>query len=159
MDTLQVLTWLILALAAVLAVAAVVLAVMALTRDLRNASAWKQDEPEIRRAVERTTQQRIEEKMMLNASMSDEFSPRTIFWLWLGFTSSYVVLVQRDQPAGEDEARTVLCERKSVTFRRTGKRFAELSLLDPEGGEPLQVYVCVRPREAEKLERILRRRA
>lgn len=139
-----------------LAVVLLAMAFLALRRDLGNASAWKRDEPEICRTIERTTEQRIAEKMMLNASMSDEFSPRTIFWLWLAFTRDYLVLVQRDQPEGEDEARTVLAGRKSVKFRRMSKRYAELTLSDPEGGDPLKVYLCVRPREAEKLERLLR---
>lgn len=153
MDAIQILMLL---LTGVLAVGLCYVAFMMLRRDLGNASAWKRDEPEICRTIERTTEQRIVEKMMLNASMTDEFSPRTIFWLWLAFTRDYLVLVQRDQPEGEDEARTVLAGRKGVTFRRMSKRYAELTLSDPESGDPLKVYVCVRPRDAEKLERLLR---
>lgn len=146
-------------LTAVLAVALLVLALLALTRDLRNAGAWKRDEPVVCRAIEQTTGQRIGQKLLVNASLTEEFSPRTVFWLWLGFTRDYLVLVQRDQPVGEGEARTVLAERKNVSARRLSKRFLEITLSGSEDGEPLIVHVCVRPRDTAMLERMLKIRS
>lgn len=135
---------------------AFLLAFAALRRDLGNAAAWKKSEPEVCRAIQTVTGQAVEHRMMLNASMTDDFSPRSVFWLFLAFTRDYVILVQRDwEDDGGDTAPQRLAARKDASLRRTGKRFAELTLRDSEGGEPLTVWLCVPRRRFEELSRFV----
>lgn len=135
---------------------ALFLAFAALCRDLGNGRAWKRAEPDVCRAIREVTGQAVEHRMMLNASMSNDFSPRTVFWLFLAFTRDYVVLVQRDwEDDGGQTAPQRLAARRDATLRREGSRFAELTLRDPEGGEPLTVWLCVSGRRYDELSRLV----
>lgn len=128
----------------------------ALSRDLRNGRAWKRAEPEVLRAIREVTGQPVEHRMMLNASLTNDFSPRTIFWLWLGFTRDHIVAVQRDwEDDGSDTAPQWLVLRREATLRREGKRFAKLTLRDIEGGKTLTLWLCVPPRRFEELSRLV----
>lgn len=128
----------------------------ALRRDLHNGRRWKQAEPEVCRAVEQVTGQPVRHQMMLNASMTEEFSPRTVFWLWLAVTNDYIVLVQRDwEDDGSDSAPQRLGRRREATLRRAGKRFAELTIRDDGGGEALTVWLCPTRRQYEELSRLV----
>ncbi|WP_418992924.1 hypothetical protein [Alistipes sp.] len=133
---------------------ALVAALLALRRDLGNGRAWKRAEPAVCRAIAEVTGQAVEHRMMLNGSMSDDFSPRSVFWLFVAFTRDCIVLVQRDwEDDGGDTAPQRLGARREARLRRTGKRFAQLTLPAEEGGEPLTVWLCVAGRQFEELAR------
>lgn len=135
---------------------ALILALAALRRDLANGRTWKKAEPEVCRAIEEVTGQRVEHRMMLNASMTEDFSPRNVFWLFLAFTRDYVILVQRDwDDDGGDTAPQRLAARRDASLRREGKSYAALTIRDSEGGEPLTVRLCLPGRRFEELSRLV----
>lgn len=153
MDALQIL---ILILSCAAGVVLLILALAALRRDLANGRAWKKAEPEVCRAIEKVAGQRVEHRMMLNASMTEDFSPRNVFWLFLAFTRDYVILVQRDwDDDGGDTAPQRLAARRDATLHREGKSFASLTLRDSKGGEPLTVWLCLPRRKFEELSRFV----
>lgn len=128
-----------------------------LAREWRCISVWKRDEPEICRAIEQQTGERIWHQMRLNASLTDDFSPQTAFFICLFFTENYLVLIHRNgYAAGSDEA-LLAVERKECSMRSLKRRFAELTLPDADGGAPRQIYLCARPRDFETLARLIRR--
>lgn len=133
-----------------------ILALAALHRDRANGRAWKEAEPKVCRAIEEVTGQRVEHRMMLNASMTEDISPRNVFWLFLAFTRDYVILVQRDwEDDGGDTAPQRLAARRDASLRREGKSLAALTLRDSEGGEPLTVRLCLPGRKFEELSRLV----
>lgn len=143
-------------------VIAVIFIIIALTsiafviiRAIGNNKRWNVLEPELIGDIEKSLGQKIAYKTMLNASESMDFSNAKGFWLWMAFTSDYVVFALRDSIARNGEGFLYISRRTDVSMKRLKKKFAEIEFKDTKSSERFKFVVCASPRVFELLNRFI----
>lgn len=141
--------------AVIFIIAALVGIAFVIIRAIGNNKRWKALEPEFIRDIEKSVGQKIVCKTMLNANDSTDFSNAKGFWLWVAFTSDYIVFALRDSIARNGEGYAYISKRTDVSMKRLEKKFAEVEFKDAKSSERLKFVVFVRPCDYELLNRFI----
>lgn len=135
----------------IVAIVALVSITIVTIRKIKINKKWKVIEPEMVKGIEDLIEQKIVQRILLNANGSMDKSEAKDFFVWIAFTSDYIAIAHKGYMVRNGEGDIYFAKRANASMKILKNRFVELEFRDYKSKEELKLVVLTRPNDIEVL--------